>query len=84
MVSHEGILQQMIAVMMGCDRTWKISIAHTAIFEFWLAASPEMDSHTGATALFTDDLPIPDRFNPEYSQLRRFNDASHLTDRPDV
>lgn len=84
MVSHEGILQQMIAVIMGCDRTWKISIAHTAIFEFWLAAPPGVDSHTALAAPFTGDLPIPDRFNPECSQLRRFNDASHLTGKLDV
>lgn len=84
MVSHEGILQQMIAVMMGCDRTWKISIAHTAIFEFWLAAPPKIDSQTVATAPFTGNLPIPDRFNPEYSQLRRFNDVSHLISKHNV
>jgi broad specificity phosphatase PhoE len=36
-MSHEGFLQQLISVVLGCDRTWKISIGHTAIFEFWLA-----------------------------------------------
>jgi hypothetical protein len=52
--------------MMGCDRTWKISIAHTSIFEFWLcqSQSPALDGN---------------RFNPEFWRLRRFNDGSHLT-----
>lgn len=79
MISHAGILQQMIAVMMGCDRTWKIPIAHTAIFEFWLAATP---SETGTqTLMVAPSMPVSaaDRFNPEYWQLRRFNDHSHLT-----
>ncbi|PZO56314.1 MAG: histidine phosphatase family protein [Phormidesmis priestleyi] len=64
-VAHEGILQQLVAVLMGCDRTWKIPIAHTAIFEFWLAAkSPRALTH--------------DRFNPEYWHIHRFNDCAHL------
>ena len=64
-VAHEGILQQMIAVLLGCDRTWKFPIAHTAIFEFWLAAK--------SLETLTDD-----RFNPEYWHLHRFNDCAHL------
>jgi broad specificity phosphatase PhoE len=64
-VSHEGILQHLIAVIMGCDRTWKIPIAHTAIFEFWLCQSQWQSLGC-------------DRFNPEFWVLRRFNDGSHL------
>jgi len=68
-VSHEGILQHIIAALLGCDRTWRTKIAHTAIFEFWLAASQWQHlAHN--------------RFNPEYWQIRRFNDSSHLTDKP--
>jgi broad specificity phosphatase PhoE len=64
-ISHEGFLQQLISVVLGCDRTWKMSIAPTAIFEFWLASTQ---------AGFTTE-----RFNPEHWILRRFNDYSHLT-----
>ncbi len=66
-VSHAGIMQQMVSVILGCDRTWKIPIHHTARFEFWL-------SQTSWQALTTD------RYNPEYWILRRFNDDSHLID----
>lgn len=80
MISHAGILQQMIAVIMGCDRTWKIPIAHTAIFEFWLASlSLVQGSPILNTDSFADNLAGADRFNPEYWQIRRFNDHSHLT-----
>ncbi|WP_121968723.1 histidine phosphatase family protein [Leptolyngbya sp. BC1307] len=67
-VSHEGLMQQLISVVMGCDRTWKIPIAHTAIFEFWLADTQwQRLTH--------------DRYNPEYWRLHRFNDCTHLSDR---
>lgn len=65
-VSHEGILQQIIAVLLGCDRTWKLTIPHTARFEFWLA-KPRWE--------MIDD---ENRFNPEVQIIRRFNDDSHL------
>ncbi len=69
-VSHEGFLQHLISVVMGCDRTWKIPIAHTALFEFWLsAAAPRLSRHRATPE---------DRFNPEHWIIRRFNDSSHL------
>ncbi|MEM9946804.1 MAG: histidine phosphatase family protein [Cyanobacteria bacterium P01_D01_bin.36] len=64
-VSHAGIMLHMIAAIMGCDRTWKITIHHTAIFEFWLAST-----HWNHLS--------QDRFNPEYWSIRRFNDTAHL------
>ena len=64
-VSHAGIMQQLVSVILGCDRTWKIPIHHTALFEFWLAA-------TDWQALSQD------RYNPEFWQLKRFNDTAHL------
>lgn len=68
-VSHEGILQHIIAALLGCDRTWRTAIGHTAIFEFWLAECQwQQLSHN--------------RFNPEYWQIRRFNDTSHLSSDP--
>jgi len=63
-VSHAGLMLHIIAVIMGCDRTWKITIPHTAIFEFWLAdTQPQKRGQN--------------QFNPEYWILRRFNDTSH-------
>ncbi len=72
-VSHEGFLQQLISVIMGCDRTWKISIPQTALFEFWLAST----QYQNQWQQLKDD-----RFNPEFWLLKRFNDCSHLTADP--
>lgn len=64
-ISHAGLMIQLISVILGSDRTWKLTIGHTAIFEFWLAVT---DWQT-----LTQD-----RFNPEYWILKRFNDTAHL------
>ena len=63
LVSHGGFLQQLIGVLMGCDRTWQIPIRHTALFEFWLL-SPTMHQSN--------------QHNPECWKLIRFNDTPHL------
>lgn len=68
-VSHEGFLQQLVSVMMGCDRTWQIRIPHTALFEFWLASTQDHNQWQQLGG---------DRFNPEFWVLRRFNDCAHL------
>ena len=65
-ISHEGFLQHLIAVVLGCDRTWKIPIAHTALFEFWLSEQ-----------LLIKAAPA-DRYNPEHWIIQKFNDSSHL------
>ena len=70
LVSHEGFLQQLISVVMGCDRTWKIPVPHTALFEFWLASMQYQNQWQQLEG---------DRFNPEFWQLKRFNDCSHLS-----
>lgn len=36
LMSHQWIMQHLIAGIMGSDRTWKMPISNTAIFEFWL------------------------------------------------
>lgn len=64
-VSHAGLMLHIIAVIMGCDRTWKVTLPHTTIFEFWLQST-----HWQTLG--------QDRFNPEYWILRRFNDTAHL------
>lgn len=72
-VSHAGLMLHIIAAIMGCDRTWKINISHTAIFEFWLANTSHRQTHPN----LGNDLG-ENKFNPEYWILRRFNDTSHL------
>ena len=71
-VSHEGFLQHLISVVMGCDRTWQIRIAHTAIFEFWLFQPTPDDDLTYHESLQAN------RFNSAFWMLRRFNDCHHL------
>lgn len=65
-ISHHWILQQLIAVLLGSDRTWGITIPPTALFEFWLDR---------------DRWPCTDqnRFNSTLWQIRRFNDAQHCS-----
>ena len=71
-VSHEGFMQHLVSVVMGCDRTWQMRIAHTAIFEFWLSY-PAID-----TSVASSDWPPCDRFNSAFWMLRRFNSCDHL------
>ena len=59
-VSHAGFLLHLIAETLGCDRTWKTDISHTAVFEFWLA---DLSSTSDRT----------DLYNPEKWIVRRFN-----------
>ncbi|MEM9906074.1 MAG: histidine phosphatase family protein [Cyanobacteria bacterium P01_D01_bin.44] len=65
-ISHGGFMQHLIAAILGCDRTWKLPIGHTAIFEFWLALNHE----NGTESLF----------NPECWQIKQFNNTDHLAD----
>lgn len=64
-VSHSWILQHLIAAVLGSDRSWRIHIRNTALFEFWL-------DHT--RWFRSDDT----RLNTDLWQIRRFNDAHHL------
>lgn len=63
-VSHAGLMLHLIAEIMGCDRTWKTTIDHTAVFEFWLSQV----LYKPATERSHLDL-----FNPEQWILKRFN-----------
>ncbi len=64
-ISHEWILQHLIAVILGCDRTWQIPIHLTGIFEF------EFDCDRWST-------PGDQAFNSSLWKIRRFNDIAHL------
>ncbi len=63
MVTHGGFMQQLIRVILGCDRTWQIPIRHTALFEFWLL-NP-IQTHSS-------------HHNPEYWKILKFNETPHL------
>ena len=64
-ISHSWILEHLIAVLLGCDRTWRMQIPNTALFEFWLDHSRWRQ--TGQN-----------RFNNELWRIQRFLDCQHL------
>lgn len=68
MVSHGGFMQQLIRVILGCDRSWQIPIRHTALFEFWLL-SPQPTQLS--------------QLNPEHQKIVKFNETPHLSDSGD-
>ena len=65
MFSHGGILQRIVAEVMGTNRTWRVPIRNTAVFDFTL----DLDQWS----LDGDSL-----LNSNLWQINRFNDASHL------
>ena len=64
-ISHSWILEHLIAVLLACDRTWKIQIPNTALFEFWLDCSRWRQ-------------PGQNFFNNELWRIQRFKDCQHL------
>jgi len=64
-ITHGGILQHLIAELLGCQRSWGMTIAPTALFEFWLDRSRwnQIDCNL---------------LNTELWQIRRFNDCQHI------
>lgn len=72
-VSHSGILQHLIAALLGCDRTWGLTIPNTARFEFWLDGDRWHSVHQLGQHRRNQNL-----YNTALWQIRRFNDISHL------
>jgi broad specificity phosphatase PhoE len=64
-ISHSWILQHLIAELLGCERSWRIPVYNTALFEFWIDRSRWQSADQN-------------RFNSELWQIRRFNDYQHL------
>ncbi|HEY9763732.1 MAG TPA: histidine phosphatase family protein [Trichocoleus sp.] len=64
-ISHHWMLQQVMSVLLGCDRTWGFPIAHTGLFELWLDQQRWQ----------ADGI---NRWNSELWQIKRFNDCQHL------
>jgi broad specificity phosphatase PhoE len=63
--THGGILQHIVAALMGTSRTWGIPVQNTGIFDFSLD-----------TELWHQDG--DGRLNHFLWRIHRFNDASHL------
>lgn len=66
-ITHGGFMQQLMRVILGCDRIWQMSIHHTALFEFWLLG-PEVTPDNGQ--------------NPECWKILKFNETPHLACKP--
>ncbi|ASC73191.1 histidine phosphatase family protein [Halomicronema hongdechloris C2206] len=64
-ISHHWLLEHLIAEILGCDRTWQIPMANTALFEFWCDRSRWHNTDTN-------------RLNSILWQIRHFNDSQHL------
>lgn len=64
-MTHQWILEHLIAALLGCDRTWQMAMPNTALFEFWLDRDRWEQS---GMALGISDL----------WQIKRFNVTPHL------
>ena len=69
-IAHHWILEHLIAALMGCDRTWQMTIPNTALFEFWI--DRDRWPQTGIALGISD-----------YWQIKRFGDCQHLTANPE-
>ena len=65
MVSHGGILQNIVSAILGSPRVWKLSVANTALFDFTVDAER-----------WHEDGEV--RLDTSLWRINRFNDASHL------
>ncbi len=63
--THGGILQRMLAELMGAERTWGVPVRNTALFGFELDASRWRENGTVL-------------LNTAHWQITHFNDAGHL------
>lgn len=64
-VSHQGVMQHLVAQILGCDRPWGMAMANTTRFEFHLDRQRWDD-------------PGNNRYNNELWRIQRFNDCTHL------
>ena len=69
-MSHHWIMEHLIAAVMGCDRTWKIHIPNTALFEFWIDHDRWLDREVN-------------RGISDLWQIKKFGDCHHLSVRPE-
>jgi broad specificity phosphatase PhoE len=64
--THGGIMQHILAALLGTHRTWGVSVDNTGVFEFTL----DMER-------WAQDGDI--LHSPFWWRIARFNDCSHLT-----
>lgn len=67
LVSHSWIMQHLVSELLGSNRSWRLRVHNTAIFEFWLDQA----------RWHRED---ENRLNTDLWQIIRFNDDSHLHD----
>lgn len=65
LISHSWIMQHLISEFLGSDRSWRLRVHNTAIFEFWIDQS----------RWHRED---ENQLNTDLWQIIRFNDVSHL------
>ena len=65
MVTHGGILQNIVSATLGSKRTWEIDIANTCVFDFTIDAN---HWHENGEA----------RLDSALWHINLFGDASHL------
>lgn len=65
-MSHQWLLEHLLAALLGGDRTWQIPMPNTAIFEIWL----DRDRWT---------QPGMSQFISDLWQIKHFNATPHLT-----
>ncbi|MDB9525053.1 histidine phosphatase family protein [Oscillatoria sp. CS-180] len=63
-ISHHWIMEHLIACLMGCDRTWKIDMPNTALFEFWVDCDRCAEEQTL-------------RGISDFWQIKQFNNCQH-------
>ncbi len=66
-ISHQWILQHILACLLGCERTWGISLGHTAITELWLDRGRWFEADPNQ------------RLNTELWRIQRLNDQAHIS-----
>ena len=64
-ISHQWILEQLVAALLGCDRTWQLPIPNTGLFEFWLDHTRWSQAGMG-------------RWTSDLWQIKRFGTCPHL------
>lgn len=64
-ISHQWILQHLLACLLGCDRTWGLALGHTSMTELWLDRDRWFDTAPNQ------------RLNTELWRIQRFNDQAH-------
>ena len=65
MVTHGGIIQHIIAELLGTTRTWGINVPNTALFDFTI----DLDRWPQDGSALA---------NPSFWRIVRFNDVAHL------